>query len=124
VDDDPSVLRALARLLRVRSLDAKTYGSAMQFLAAMPGRLPECLIVDLQMPAMNGLELHHNLRFKGIEIPAIIISAHDDSAMRQRCEAAGIAAYLLKPVQETDLFSAIAKARGGAKAEAKRAPTG
>src|SRR6185436_17213181 len=61
VDDDPAVLRALSRLLRSRAFRVNTYGSGQEFLAALPDGLPECLIVDLQMPEMNGLELQQHL---------------------------------------------------------------
>ena len=111
VDDDSSVLKALARLLRTRGFRAKTFLSAQAFLGAPPGDLPECLIVDLQMPGMSGLELFQRLTLEGIEIPTIIISAHDDADVRQRYEAAGVVAYLLKPLQDTALFAAIARAR-------------
>jgi FixJ family two-component response regulator len=56
VDDDPSVLKALVRLLRTRASGARTYGSARAFLAALPDGLPACLLLDLQMPEMSGLE--------------------------------------------------------------------
>jgi FixJ family two-component response regulator len=107
VDDDPSVLKALARLLRTRSLTARTYGSASQFLASLADDLPDCLILDLQMPEMTGLELQQNLARKGIRIPTIIITAHDEAGMRERCKAAGAIAYLAKPLQDTSLFAAI-----------------
>jgi FixJ family two-component response regulator len=113
VDDDPSVLKALMRLLRTRTFHARSFGSAREFLAALPGGFPECLIVDLQMPEMSGLELHQHLTRNGIEIPTIIITAHDDREACQRCESAGTAAYLVKPLQDTVLFAAIDKARGG-----------
>jgi FixJ family two-component response regulator len=116
VDDDPSVLRALQRLLRTHAFHPKTFASAREFLAALAGGLPECLIVDLQMPEMSGLELHQHLTNEGIAIPTIIITAHDDSDARRRCEAAGIAAYLLKPLEDVSFFAAINtainKARG------------
>ena len=57
VDDDPAVLRALSRLLRSRAFRVETYGSGQEFLAALANGLPQCLIVDFQMPEMNGLEL-------------------------------------------------------------------
>jgi FixJ family two-component response regulator len=110
VDDDPSVLKALARLLRTRGVHAKTFLSAQELLAELPDSCPECLIVDLQMPEMSGLELHQGLTLKGIDIPTIIVTAHDDDDMRQRCQAAGTVAYLLKPLQDAALFAAIAKA--------------
>jgi FixJ family two-component response regulator len=111
VDDDPSVLKALARLLRIRSFGARTYGSALEFLAILPGETPDCLIVDLQMSGMSGLELHQYLTGRGIEIPTIIITAHDEGGARQRCESAGTAGYLLKPIEDAALLEAIAKAR-------------
>jgi FixJ family two-component response regulator len=110
VDDDPSVLKALTRLLRTRALAARTFGSAREFLAALPEGVPECLIVDLQMPDMNGLELHQQLTRTGLDIPTIVITAHGDVGVRERCESAGVFAFLLKPLQDTALFSAIAEA--------------
>ena len=115
VDDDPSVLKALARLLRTRSFNVRTYQSGQQFLASLADGLPDCLILDLQMPEMTGLELQKDLARKGIRIPTIIITAHDQAGMRERCNAAGAIAYLAKPLQDTSLFAAIDAAREGAK---------
>ena len=110
VDDDPSVLKALRRLLRIRSFAAKTYNSGLEFLASLHAEAPDCLIVDLQMPGMSGLELHQYLTGRGIDIPTIIITAHDHGDARQRCELAGVDGYLLKPIEDTALLEAIAKA--------------
>jgi len=107
VDDDPAVLRALARLLRARSFNTKTYQSGRLFLASLPEGLPDCIVADLQMPEMTGLELQRNLPSKGIKIPTIIITAYDEIGMRERCKAAGAIAFLIKPLQDTSLFSAI-----------------
>ncbi len=117
VDDDPAVLKALRRLLRSRAWDVRTYGSAQEFLAVLPDGLPRCLIVDLQMPAMSGVELQQHLTRKGIRIPTIVITAHGDAGVRERCEAAGAVAFLLKPLQDTSLFSAIDNAIGRKPAE-------
>src|SRR6201999_3170411 len=84
VDDDPAVLKALSRLLRAHAFHARTYESGQDFLAALPGGLPECLIVDLQMPEMNGLELQQHLLRNGMEIPTILITAHADAASREQ----------------------------------------
>ena len=111
VDDDPSVLKALARLLSTRSFNTRTYPSATQFLASLLQGLPDYLIIDLQMPKMTGLELLQYLNYRGIKIPTIIITAHDEPGMRDRCIAVGSVAYLLKPVEETSLFAAIDAAR-------------
>ena len=81
MDDDPAVLKALSRLLRSHAFRAQTYGSGQEFLAALPAGLPGCLIVDLQMPEMNGLELQQHLVSNGIKIPTILITAHADVAL-------------------------------------------
>ena len=110
VDDDPSVLKALLRLLTARALTAKTYTSAQNFLLALPDGLPDCLILDLQMPEMNGLELQRHLILKEMQIPTIVITAHDEAGMRELCASAGAIAFLLKPVQDTTLLAAIEQA--------------
>jgi len=115
VDDDPSVLKALARMLKARALEPRTFGSARDFLASLPTELPECLIADLQMPEMTGLELQHSMNREGIRIPTIIITAHNETGVRKRCEAAGAVAFLAKPVQDTALLAAIDDARRGSR---------
>jgi FixJ family two-component response regulator len=115
VDDDPAVLKALARLLRARALEARTYASAREFLKVLHEDLPECLIVDLQMPDMTGLELQRHLSRSGLRIPTIVITAHNEAGARERCESAGAVAFLAKPLQDTSLLAAIRTARGSAK---------
>lgn len=115
MDDDPSVLKALARLLRARGFEARTYTSAWEFLSALHEGLPECLIVDLQMPDMTGLELQRHLTRIGLLIPTIVITAHNEAGARERCESAGAAAFLSKPLQDISLLSAIESATGRAK---------
>jgi FixJ family two-component response regulator len=111
VDDDPSVLKALARLLRTRDLSTRIFTSAREFLAELPTGHPECLIVDLQMPEMDGLELQHHLVFNGIRIPTIVITAHNEAGVRERCLSIGAFAFLSKPLQDTPLLDAIDRAR-------------
>ena len=113
VDDDPAILKALARLLRARGFTVVTFQSGRQFLAAMPDPLPDCLILDLQMPGMTGLELQHHLARKDVGIPTIIVTAHDAARMRERCKSAGAIASLSKPVPQAALFAAIEAAGGG-----------
>ena len=67
VDDDPSVLKALARLLSTRAFIAKTFQSGEKFLASLQDEVPDCLILDLQMPEMTGLELHLDLGRRGVQ---------------------------------------------------------
>jgi FixJ family two-component response regulator len=74
------------------------------------GEVEGRLIADLQMPEMTGLELQLALARRGVQIPIIIITAHDEAGMRERCKSAGAIAYLAKPVSDTSLFAAIVAA--------------
>jgi FixJ family two-component response regulator len=112
VDDDASVRKALALLLATSSFEAATYGSAAEFLQSLPTGHPQCLIVDLHMPEMTGLELQQRLVQEGVSIPTIAITAHNEFGARERCGAAGARAFLLKPIQEEILISAIRSAIG------------
>lgn len=111
VDDDPAVLRALTRLLRSRAFEVHTFESGQEFLASLPEGLPACVIVDLQMPAMNGLELKRRLVRDGLDIPTIMITAHRDPGLDEH-EKADFVAFLEKPLQDHILFAAIDKAFG------------
>ena len=111
VDDDPAVLRALSRLLRSRAFLVQTYQSGQEFIASLPNGLPACMIVDLQMPAMSGLELKQHLVRDGLDIPTIMITAHRDARLDEH-EKAGLVAFLQKPLQDLNLFAAIDKALG------------
>jgi len=111
VDDDPAVLKALSRLLRSRAFLVHTYESGQEFLASLAKGLPACVIVDLQMPAMSGLELKQHLARDGLDIPTILITAHRDASLDEH-EKAGLVAFLHKPLQDLNLFAAIDKALG------------
>jgi FixJ family two-component response regulator len=106
VDDDEAVRKALARLLSVRGLEINTYASAKEFLPSLSERKPECLLLDFHMSGFSGLELRHHMLRNGITIPTIIITAHNEPGLRERCEAAG-AALLLKPLNGLTLVAAI-----------------
>jgi FixJ family two-component response regulator len=112
VDDDAAVRKALGRLLRVSAFDAATYGSAREFLASLNMRVPQCLLVDLHMPDMTGLELQRHLARANIDIPTIVITAHDEPGTRELCMGAGAKAYLVKPILDIPLISAINDAVG------------
>jgi FixJ family two-component response regulator len=111
VDDDPSVLNALARLLKTRGLEARTFTSAREFITSLSDGLPECLIVDLQMPEIDGLELQRRLTLSGVRIPTIVITAHNEADARARCSSAGAFACLAKPLHDVSLLAAIEGAR-------------
>ncbi len=107
VDDDSAVRKALSRLLGAAAIRARSYASAREFLDSLASDVPECLIVDLQMPEMTGLELQGELSRTGSRIPTIVITAHNESGLRERCLAAGAAAYLVKPIDCTLLLASI-----------------
>jgi len=107
VDDDAAVRKALARLLGACAVRAHCFASAREFLDSLASGLPDCLIVDLQMPEMTGIELQGELTRLGARIPTIVITAHNESGLRERCLAAGATAYLIKPLDGTVLLDSI-----------------
>ncbi len=112
VDDDRAVRKALSRLLAASAIPAQCYGSAREFLDSLAAGDPECLIVDLQMPEMTGLELQGELCRLGARFPIIVITAHNESGLRERCLAAGAATYLVKPLDARELIASINMALG------------
>src|SRR6476660_2848141 len=112
VDDDPAVLRALSRLLRSHAFRVQSFGSGQEFIATLPDDLPICLIVDLQMPEMNGLELQQHLIRNGMAIPTILITAHSDAPIYPPPHGDTFVARLRKPFRDEALFSAIERAIG------------
>ena len=107
VEDDASVRKALARLLTLSSFEIVTYGSAREFLGSLNAQRPECLIVDLHMPEMSGLDLQKYLSSSGIRIPTVIVTAFNDPGVSERCRANGATAFLLKPVNAATLIAAV-----------------
>ena len=113
VDDDASVRKALARLVSVFSYRVQTFGSVREFLDSLKAESPACLIVDLQMEETTGLELQQHLQTTGSRIPTIVLTAHDEPGMQDRCTDAGAVAFLVKPVAKDLLLDAIEAATGG-----------
>ena len=110
VDDDASVRRALTRLLQSAGIRALTYASATEFLDAGLSSAPECLILDIHLGGMSGLELLSRLRESGHNLPVLIITAHDDAQAREAAARGGCAAYLCKPLDAKVLLEEIATA--------------
>ena len=117
VDDDESVRRATRRLLRTAGLEAETYASGPDFLEAVQHYRPSCVIVDLHMPGMSGLEVQSRLAVNGFEIPVLFITAYDDPGARDRALQAGAVSYLRKPFTEEALLQAIDSAISGTSGE-------
>lgn len=107
VDDDSSVCKALGRLLRTSNMDVETYASGDEFLGAARGRTPDCLILDIRMPAMTGLELRQRLLDTGDDYPIVFITAHgEDVVTERRVRDAGVD-ILRKPFDNQVLLDAI-----------------
>lgn len=107
VDDDTSVRNALARVLITADFETETFGSARELLAALKSQTFNCLVVDLQMPEVNGLDLQQHLRDNGIDIPLIVMTAYPEPGIRERCESAGASAFLIKPLSSVTLVHTI-----------------
>jgi FixJ family two-component response regulator len=118
VDDDSSVREAIESLLKSVGYRVALYSSAEEFLNLGSPRASACLILDVRMPGMSGLELQCRLTVNNISIPIIFVSAHSDGNASARALALGAVAFLQKPFSEEALLSAIdvclATGRGGA----------
>ena len=110
VDDDQSVRDALKWLIESVDLRVDTYASATEFLQSFDPRAPGCLVLDVRMPGMSGLELQENLAAHNCGLPVIIITGHADVAMCIRAFEGGAFAFLEKPVNQQDLLEQVQKA--------------
>jgi two-component system, LuxR family, response regulator FixJ len=110
VDDDQSVRDALKWLIESIEIRVETYGSAVDFLESFDPTAPGCLILDVRMPRMSGLELQENLVANQCGLPVIIITGHADVAMCIRAFEGGAFAFLEKPVNQQDLLEQVQKA--------------
>jgi FixJ family two-component response regulator len=112
VDDDESIRRALKRLLRSAGYHAVTFNSAEEFMEATYWRGEGCLVLDIRLPGMTGLDLQEKLVALGAKYPVIFMTAHDNPQWRERANKAGAVAYLRKPFDEESLLDAIHLAGG------------
>jgi len=107
VDDDESIRRALKRLLRSMGYHAVTFDSAEEFMETSSCRGKGCLILDIRLPGMTGLDLQEKLASSGAKYPVIFMTAHDNPQWQERAKNAGAVAYLRKPFEEQSLLDAI-----------------
>jgi FixJ family two-component response regulator len=114
IDDDASVRRALVRLIKSAGFESNGFASAEDLIKAGVPRSPACLVLDVHMVGMSGLELCDYLAASGISIPIILITAHDDVGVRERARKAGVSGYLRKPFDDQALIEALYKALGQA----------
>ena len=107
IDDEPSICTAYARLARSARMEARTFGSVGEFLAADCSDENACVISEARMPGASGLELPALLAGVRRDLPVIIVTAHDTSEMREAARQAGAAAYFRKPVDDQALLDAV-----------------
>ena len=107
VDDDPSVREGVAGLIRSAGMKAKTFVSGEEFLAAPRPTAPSCLVLDVNLPGLSGLDLQDELAKSGVQVPIIFLSGHGNIPMTVRALKAGAANFLTKPFHDEDLLNAI-----------------
>ena len=107
VDDDESVLKAMKRLIRSMNMDVKIFSSGQEFLNSDFRDQNACLIADIKMPVMGGMELQEKLVAQGSKLPVIFITAFDSKNLRSQAKEAGAAGYFQKPVDDQALLDLI-----------------
>jgi FixJ family two-component response regulator len=112
VDDDPDVRAALRRLVRTIGVDVETFTSASEFLKASRARAPACLILDVRLPDLSGLNLQEKMAEAGVDLPIIFITGYGDIPMSVRAMKAGALDFLTKPFRDQELLDAIQRGIG------------
>jgi FixJ family two-component response regulator len=107
VDDDESVREAVMSLTRSLGFDSEAFHSAEDFLRSDRRNCTSCLIADVQMPGMTGLELHRHLAASASPIPTVLITAHTDEGVRTNALSEGVVGFLTKPFKDNDLVRCI-----------------
>jgi two-component system response regulator FixJ len=107
VDDDEAVRDSLGLLLEAHGIGCQTFESAADFLRAYQPGTGACLVLDIRMPGMNGVEMLEKLRGKGLDLPVVMMSGHADDALAARAIAAGARAVVSKPFRDHALLTAI-----------------
>lgn len=110
VDDDVSIREALRNLLRSVGLQVKTFDTGQQFLADGRPEAPSCLVLDVRLPGLSGLDLQRELANADIDIPIVFITGHADIPMSVRAMKAGAVEFLTKPFRDQDLLDAVQEA--------------
>jgi len=110
VDDDESVRKSLGRLIRSAGLGVETFDSAQQFLASSRPDVPSCLVLDVRMPGLSGIDLQKRMAESDVEIPIVFITGHGDIPTSVRAMKAGAVEFLIKPFRDQDLLDAIQEA--------------
>jgi RNA polymerase sigma factor (sigma-70 family) len=107
VDDDPSVRSSLKFLLSTVGLQVESFDSADTFLSKKPASVPSCLVLDVRLPGLSGIDIQRELAARNIHIPIIFLTGHGDIPMSVRAMKAGAVEFLTKPVRDQDLLDAV-----------------
>jgi FixJ family two-component response regulator len=107
VDDDDSVRRSLGRLIRSEGFEARLFETSEEFLAAIIPTRHACVVLDISMRSISGIEVQKRLNERGLRMPVIIVSARDDDLTRSRAKQCGAKFFFRKPVDERALIDAI-----------------
>jgi FixJ family two-component response regulator len=110
VDDEESVRLALARMLRASSFDVSIYRSGEEFLESLKTAMPDCVVLDFQMPGLTGRDIQRALSVAKLPLPIIIVTAHDQPSLREKVLADGAVAYFTKPLRRDTLIAAVDQA--------------
>jgi len=110
IDDDASIRTALKSLIRSVGLQVELFGSAQEFLQEKRPEIPSCLVLDVRLPGISGIDFQHDLAEADIAIPIVFITAHGDIPMSVRAMKAGAVEFLTKPFRDQDLLDAIHRA--------------
>jgi len=110
VDDDPSVRASIQGLLKSASLRSQSFGTAEEFLRSKRPEGPSCLVLDVNLPGINGLDFQCQLADAGIQIPIIFVTGHGDIPMTVKAMRSGAVEFLTKPFEDQDLLNAIQQA--------------
>jgi FixJ family two-component response regulator len=110
VDDDPSVRKGLERLIRSLGWQAETFASAQEFLDRPRTEAPSCIVLDLQLPGLSGLDLQKRMSETGLETPIVFLTGHGNIPASVKAMKAGAVEFLTKPVDEQELLKAIQEA--------------
>jgi FixJ family two-component response regulator len=107
IDDDESVRKAFKRLLRSVNFEAETFASAEEFLKSQKPKKNSCIIIDIRMPGLTGFDLQRKLTAQGSRVPILVISASDDTQIREQARELGAVAFFRKPIDDQALLDAI-----------------
>jgi FixJ family two-component response regulator len=110
IDDNLAVRKAISGLIRSIGLRPESFASAQEFLRAARADVPACLVLDVRMPGMSGLDLQRQLTDSGVDIPIIFLTGHGDIPMSVRAMKAGAVEFLTKPFRDQELLDAVAQA--------------